>query len=103
MMMWSTTRTPTTSPASAIRRVIECGAPIKRHQTRAQRPWVQSPEATPWCERSGLINLSIAGADVGSEANGNFGWAVCDVPGAVEEVPLREEADYDVVSRAQAV
>jgi hypothetical protein len=33
------------------------------------------------------MNLSIACADVGSVANGNFGWAVCDVPGAVEEVP----------------
>ena len=48
------------------------------------------------------MNLSIACADVRSEASDNFGWAVCDVPGAVEEVPLRA-ADYDVVSRAQAV
>ena len=27
------------------------------------------------------MNLSIACADVGSEASDNFGWAVCDVPG----------------------
>ncbi|MCL4839947.1 MAG: hypothetical protein KJ058_18500 [Thermoanaerobaculia bacterium] len=48
------------------------------------------------------MDLSIACADVGSEAKGDFGWAVCDGPGTVEEVPLRE-ADYDVVNLAQAV
>jgi len=33
------------------------------------------------------MDLSIACADVGSEARGNFGWAVCDLPGAVKKVP----------------
>src|SRR5690606_31340329 len=62
----------------------------------------QSPEATPQRERPWLMNLSIACADVGSEAKDNFGWASCDVSEAVEEVPLRE-ADYALVSRAQTV
>lgn len=33
------------------------------------------------------MNLTIACADVGSEANGNFGWAVRDLPDAAEAVP----------------
>lgn len=33
------------------------------------------------------MNLTVACADVGSEANGNFGWAVLDLPGRAEEVP----------------
>ncbi len=33
------------------------------------------------------MNLSVACADVGSEVKGNFGWAICDLPGAAEEVP----------------
>jgi hypothetical protein len=48
---------------------------------------VQCPEATLQREMLRLMNLSIACADVGSEAKGNFGWAVCDLPGALEVVP----------------
>ena len=33
------------------------------------------------------MNLTVACADVGSEANGNFGWAVRDLPGGAVEVP----------------
>ena len=46
------------------------------------------------------MNRSIACVDVGSEANGTFGWAGCVVPEAVEKVPLRE-ADCELESRAQ--